>query len=76
MKRHSSPCWWKPPPKARWLKRLLPRKAVPLMKIDPYHYPLILIAAFVLGMVLAMLLGFRPEHGERVNELLPLLVYL
>ena len=40
------------------------------MKIDPYHYPLILIAAFVLGMVLAMLLGFRPEHGERVNELL------
>lgn len=46
------------------------------MKIDPYHYPLILIAAFVLGVVLAMLLGFRPEHGERVNELLPLLVYL
>jgi hypothetical protein len=47
---------------------------LPFMKIDPYHYPLILVAAFVLGMILAMLLGFRPEHGERVNELLPFIL--
>ena len=40
------------------------------MKIDPYHYPIILIAAFVLGIILAMALGFRPQHGSTVNELL------
>jgi hypothetical protein len=34
-------------------------------KIDPYSYPLVLIVAFVIGFILAMALGFRPEHGER-----------
>jgi hypothetical protein len=34
------------------------------MKIDPYNYPLIIIAAFVIGMILAMVLGFRPQHGS------------
>jgi hypothetical protein len=62
--------------KLRWQKHPRLRKAVPVMKIDPYHYPVILIAAFVLGMVLAMLLGFRPEHGERVNELLPFVLLM
>ena len=32
-------------------------------KIDPYNYPLIIITAFVIGLVLALALGFRPEHG-------------
>ena len=36
------------------------------MKIDPYHYPVIIIAAFVIGVILAMVFGFRPQHG--VNE--------
>ena len=34
------------------------------MKIDPYNYPLIIITAFVVGMILAMVFGFRPEHGS------------
>ena len=34
-------------------------------KIDPYHFPVIIIAAFVIGMVLAMALGFRPSYGSR-----------
>ena len=34
------------------------------MKIDPYNYPLIIIVAFVVGMILAMVFGFRPEHGS------------
>ena len=33
------------------------------MKIDPDNYPVIIIAAFVIGMILAMAFGFRPEHG-------------
>ena len=33
------------------------------MKIDPYHYPVIIIAAFVIGMILAMVFGFRPQHS-------------
>lgn len=39
-------------------------------KIDPYNYPIIIIAAFVLGLTLAIALGFRPEHGggERENH--------
>ena len=34
------------------------------MKIDPDNYPIIIITAFVIGMILAMALGFRPEHGS------------
>ena len=34
------------------------------MKIDPYNYPLIIITAFVIGMILAMVFGFRPQHGS------------
>jgi hypothetical protein len=37
-------------------------------KIDPYNYPLIIIAAFVLGMTLAIALGFRPQHGGSEKE--------
>ena len=32
-------------------------------KIDPYHYPIILIAAFAIGFVVAIALGFGPQHG-------------
>lgn len=38
------------------------------MKIDPYYYPVIIVAAFVIGIILAMVLGFRPQHGA--NETL------
>ena len=39
------------------------------MKIDPYNYPVIIIAAFVIGMILAMVLGFRPKHGStKIDE--------
>jgi hypothetical protein len=34
------------------------------MKIKAENYPVILIAAFFTGMVLAMALGFRPEYGS------------
>jgi len=34
------------------------------MKIDPYNYPVIIITAFVIGMILAMVFGFRPQHGS------------
>ena len=48
------------------------------MKIDPNRYPLIIIAAFVLGIVLAIVLGFRPQHGTHERgaswESLPALV--
>ena len=33
------------------------------MKINARHYPTIIIATFVLFLILAMLLGFRPMHG-------------
>lgn len=35
-----------------------------LMKINPDSYPIIIIVAFVVGFILAMALGFRPEHGS------------
>ena len=34
------------------------------MKTDPYYYPLIIIIVFVIGMILAMVFGFRPQHGS------------
>ena len=34
------------------------------MKIDPDNFPVIIIAAFVFGMILAMALGFRPKYGS------------
>ena len=34
------------------------------MKIDPYNFPTLIIVAFVVGLMLAMLLGFRPQHGS------------
>jgi len=34
------------------------------MKIDPYKYPIVIITAFVIGMLLAFALGFRPKHGS------------
>ena len=38
------------------------------LKIDPYNYPLIIILAFVIGFVVAIALGFGPEHGSREME--------
>jgi hypothetical protein len=40
------------------------------MKIDPYNYPIIIIVAFVIGFVLAMALGFRPEHSSTESGLI------
>jgi len=34
------------------------------MKIDPYKYPVVIISAFVIGMLIAFALGFRPQHGS------------
>lgn len=38
------------------------------IKIDPYSYPLIIIAAFVIGVVLAIALGFGPRHSSGGRE--------
>ena len=38
------------------------------LKVDPYHYPVIIIVAFVIGFILAIAVGFRPEHGNRDME--------
>jgi hypothetical protein len=40
------------------------------MKIDPDNYPIIIILAFVIGFMLAMVLGFRPEHGSTESGLI------
>jgi hypothetical protein len=34
------------------------------MKIKAENYPVILIAAFFIGMIIAMALGFRPDYGS------------
>jgi len=48
------------------------------LKIDPYNYPIIIIAAFVIGFVVAIALGFGPQHGPGDAEhqiiLLPVLL--
>ena len=48
------------------------------LKIDPYNYPTIIILAFVIGFVVAIALGFGPQHGSRETEhqilLIPLLL--
>ena len=33
------------------------------MKINPRHYPVIIIAAYVIFLLLGILLGFGPERG-------------
>ncbi|GAB1471643.1 hypothetical protein MASR2M66_25210 [Chloroflexota bacterium] len=38
------------------------------MKIDPYNFPMIIIMAFVIGLILAMALGFRPVHGSSTGK--------
>jgi hypothetical protein len=38
------------------------------MKIDPYHYPITIILAFVIGLTLALALGFTHRHGKREGE--------
>ena len=38
------------------------------LKIDPYNYPIIIILAFVIGFVVALALGFGPQHGPRETE--------
>ena len=49
------------------------------LKIDPYNYPLIIILAFVIGFVVAIALGFGPQHGSREMEhqilVLPILLH-
>ena len=42
------------------------------IKIDPYNYPIILIAAFVIGFVVAIALGFGPQHdpGETGHQII------
>lgn len=37
-------------------------------KIDPYQFPIIIIVAFVIGFILAIALGFTPQHGSRNRE--------
>ena len=32
------------------------------MKVDKYHYPIIILATFVGAVVLAMMLGLTPAH--------------
>lgn len=34
------------------------------MKIDPKYYPTILLSAFFIGLIVAFLLGLRPQHQE------------
>jgi hypothetical protein len=34
------------------------------MKIDPYNYPIIIILAFVIGLTLALALGFQSPAWE------------
>ena len=46
------------------------------MKIDPYDFPVLIIVAFVIGVVLAMALGFRPQHGSTEHSFLLLLAEL
>lgn len=38
------------------------------MKIKAENYPVILIAAFCAGMVIAMALGFRPDYGSHSDR--------
>ncbi len=35
------------------------------LKIDPRLFPAIILAAFVIGLVLAVALGFGPQRGGR-----------
>lgn len=48
------------------------------LKIDPYNYPIILILAFVIGFVVAIALGFGPQHGpgEQGHQIIILPVLL
>lgn len=34
------------------------------LKIDPDHFPILIIALFVIGFVISMALGFRPDYGS------------
>ena len=38
------------------------------IKIDAYNFPVLIIAAFVIGLMLAMALGFRPSYGSHKRE--------
>lgn len=38
------------------------------LKVDPYNFPVLIIAAFVIGLMLAMVLGFRPSYGSHKGE--------
>jgi len=39
-----------------------------IMKINPRYYPVILLITFVLFVLLGILLGFRPQHGNGNHE--------
>ena len=38
------------------------------LKIDPYNYPIVIIASFVIGFIIAIALGFSPQHGSGQSE--------
>lgn len=46
------------------------------MKINSRYYPVIIIAAFVVFLLIGFALGFRPRHNEGGHSLLLLLSYL
>jgi len=43
------------------------------MKINPDHYPVIIIVALVLFTILGLALGFLPGHGDEERNLIPLI---
>lgn len=44
------------------------------MKINPDHYPVIIILALVLFTILGMALGFLPSHGDQEHNLIGSLI--
>lgn len=38
------------------------------MKIDKYYFPVIVLSSFVIAMLLAMILGFMPEHADAERQ--------
>jgi hypothetical protein len=45
------------------------------MKIQPRYYPIILIAAFVISLLIGLLLGLRPEHGSEAHGAGALMIF-
>jgi len=45
------------------------------MKINPDHYPVIIILTLVLFTILGLALGFVPSHNEEKHNLIQLLIF-